>query len=212
LIYTYKNYMDKRHAHHYFTRLRTVPVVLLLASALVFALIGVFALRANNLKMLDLRQAVFVADEQNGDVEAALKSLREHVYGHMNTDLTAGSNGIYPPIQLKHRYERLVAAEKDRVGSHNAQVANDAQNLCEQRFPGSFSGGTRVPCVREYIDANSTSETPIPEGLYQFDFESPGWSPDLAGWSLVLSAMSMGIAIIVFVSERWLRHYIRRHA
>lgn len=172
----------------------------------------IIALRANNLRMLELRQAVFTADEQNGDVEGALRALREHVYSHMNSDLTAGSNGIYPPIQLQHRYDRLVTAEKERVGTTNAQVAEAAQAVCEQRFPGSFSGGPRVPCVREYIDANSTTEQPVPEALYQFDFESPSWSPDLAGWSLVLAAFSLLATVGLFASERWLRQRLHHHA
>jgi hypothetical protein len=204
--------MHKRYLHHVLKRLRAVPAAAFLISGIVLLVIAVFALRANNLRMLELREAVFAADEQNGDVEAALRDLREHVYAHMNTDLTASNNGIYPPIQLKYRYDRLVGAEKDRVSAVNAQVAIDAQNYCEQRFPGSFSGGPRVPCISEYIDANGASEQPISEALYQFDFESPGWSPDLAGWSIVLGLLSLVMGVSILAFEYGLRAYLHRHA
>ena len=34
--------------------------------------------------------------------------------------------------------------------------------------------------------------------LYQFDFVSPRWSPDLAGWSLL--AVPLGLASFVFTA------------
>ena len=36
------------------------------------------------------------------ELEAALEDLRSYVTQHMNTSLTAGSNGVYPPVQLKY--------------------------------------------------------------------------------------------------------------
>lgn len=72
-----------------------------LTIAIVASIVCVFALRANNLKALELRDNVVAVDKQNGDIEAALRELRTFVYGHMNTNLSSGPNAIKPPIQLK---------------------------------------------------------------------------------------------------------------
>src|SRR5690349_383020 len=71
------------------------------------SLLCVLALRHNNVRMTQLRDAVYVADKNNGDVNAVLNNLRKYVYAHMNTDLSSGSHGIKPPIQLKYTYQRL---------------------------------------------------------------------------------------------------------
>lgn len=189
--------MDKRKLHHRLVWLRRVPAFLFLGLAVFFAITAIFALRANNQKMVELRDAVFAADEQAGDVEGSLRALREHVYAHMNTNLSSGENTIHPPLQLKYTYERLAKAEQDKLQSTNAELYDAATKYCEARFPAGQLANGRVQCVAQYIDERGQGETvvSVPEELYKFDFVSPYWSPDLAGWSLVLS----GLALIVFV-------------
>lgn len=147
--------------------------------------------------MVDLREAVYRADETNGDVEGALRELRKHVHSHMNTNLTSGENSVKPPIQLKHTYERLVAAEQQKSKASSEQIYTEAQRHCETLNPSSFSGGSRVPCIQEYVTSHGggESQVSIPDSLYKFDFASPRWSPDLAGWSLVLSVILAALFI-----------------
>ena len=40
------------------------------------------------------------------------------------------------------------------------------------------------------------------EGLYKFDFVSAKWSPDLAGWSLVVAVASL-VGFIISLLYRW---------
>jgi len=186
----------KKRLYRLWAHFRTVKPVYLLVAVLVCGSVSVMALRANNQKMLELREAVFVADERGGDVEAALRALRQHVYAHMNTDLTSGDNAVYPPIQLKHTYERLLAEAQAAEKRTSEQIYSEAQAECERRFPDSFSGGPRVPCIREYVEQHQVAKTEIPDSLYKFDFVSPRWSPDLAGWSVVLTTvLVLGLAI-----------------
>jgi hypothetical protein len=159
--------------------------------------------------MIRLRDAVYQADEKNGDVETSLRHLREHVYAHMNTDLAGGANAIRPPIQLKHRYERLVAAEKAKVSTDNSRIYSDAQVDCERRFPQGLSGSNRIPCIQEYVASKGVTEKPIPDALYKFDFVSPRWSPDWAGWSLVLVGVTFAAFVLSFTSDRLVRMYLR---
>jgi hypothetical protein len=197
--------MRKRELHHLWTRLRQFSYWYFLIACIVFALIAVLSLRQNNITALRLRDKVIQADQADEDVEAALHSLRQYVYSHMNTNLSTG-NGIYPPIQLKYRYERLVAAEKQRVSDENAKIYNDAQNYCEARFPTGLSGSGRIPCIQQYIDSHGVKEQAIPDGLYKFDFASPAWSPDLAGWSIVIAVVLGILTIARFGLEYWLHH------
>lgn len=79
-----------------------------LALCVLFSVICVLALRDNYQTMTELRDQVYVADKNDGNVEGALQDLRSHVTSHMNTNLSSGHNSVYPPIQLKYTYQRLV--------------------------------------------------------------------------------------------------------
>lgn len=172
------------------------------------SVVCVTALRNNNLKMIELREAVYKADEKNGDVETALRNLRGYVYAHMNTDLASGSSGIRPPIQLKGRYDRLLAGERDRVTTNNSKIYTDAQADCERRFPAGLSGSNRIPCIQEYIAQKGAKEQPIQDALYKFDFLSPRWSPDLAGWSMLAAASLLVLFVIRIAVGIWLKHAV----
>lgn len=187
----------KKQLYHLWTLLRPIRPAYLLAVVLALGSVSIIALRSNNQTMLELREAVFVADERDGDVESALRALREQVYSHMNTNLASGDTAVYPPIQLKYTYERLLAAAQTEEKQASEQVYSEAQAECERRFPDSFSGGPRVPCIREYVEAHPVAKTEIPDSLYKFDFVSPRWSPDVAGWGLVLT----GFAVLALIGR-----------
>ena len=182
--------MDKGYLHYVWNR-RIKPIrpsYLILVCAL-FAIVCALSLRENNLGMIQLRNAVYEADEQNGDVEKALYELRSYVYSHMNTNLAGGENPVYPPIQLKYTYQRLVEAEQKRLSDAGSKIYSEAQAECERRFPDSFSGGPRIPCIQEYVTQHGVKPQQIPDGMYKFNFASPTWSPDTAGWTMLLAGL-----------------------
>lgn len=202
--------INKHSLHRAWVRIRPISHWYLLAACIVFMTISLLALRQNNLNAIKLRDKVIATDEANGDVEATLRELREYVHSHMNARLSGGPNAIYPPIQLKFRYERLLEAEKERVSTVNEKVYSEAQGICEQRFPTGLSGGGRVPCIEQYVTENGAKEKPIPESLYKFDFISPVWSPDVAGWTLIL-AMFTGLLFAVRLAlEVWFRYELKQ--
>jgi preprotein translocase subunit SecF len=165
----------------------------------VTAVICVFSLRHNNQTMIKLRQAVYSADQKNGDVNAALNSLRRYVYGHMNTNLSSGGNNIKPPIQLKYTYQRLYDTQSSQVQNANQQIYTDAELYC-QSINNAFFGTTRVPCVQNYVINHGikAANITIPAGLYEFDFISPTWSPDLAGFSLLATIILLAAFLLRF--------------
>ncbi len=203
--------VDNKKLHHLLARIRRLPHWGFFVAGVILLFVAAFALRANNQHMIELRQAVFAADEQDGDVESALRELREYVYAHMNTDLAAGDNAIKPPIQLKYRYERLVLAENAKLSTSNETIYTDAQNHCEQAVSTGFSGRNRLDCIKEYVDAHGvqTQAVNVPDALYKFDFISPTWSPDLAGWSLVAAALCFVAFTVLFLIEHIIRRRLR---
>jgi hypothetical protein len=198
--------MDKRHVHHIWTKVRRIRVWHLFVACLLFATLTIFALRSNNLTMVHLRNNVYQADKDNGDVTGTLQKLRSYVYAHMNTNLENGAGSVYPPIQLKYTYERLQKAAQADADAANSSVYTDAQHYCEQLYPDSFSGGPRVPCIENYVSTHGVKPKTIPDSMYKFAFVSPTWSPDLAGWSLVITfvlflLLIIRVAIWLFVKK-----------
>ncbi len=170
--------------------------------ALVSAVICVGAMRANNQRMSELREAVYVADKNNGDVKGALQELQAYVTSHMNTNLSSGKTAVYPPIQLKYTYERLVEAQNAQFAK-GSSLYNDAQRYCEGQNSADFSGRNRVPCIEQYVLSHTTAKpAAIPDGLYKFSFASPRWSPDLAGWSLLVTLVSLVMFVLLLAGQR----------
>ncbi|HEY5805978.1 MAG TPA: hypothetical protein VIS56_01160 [Candidatus Saccharimonadales bacterium] len=196
--------MDKSRLHHLWTWIRPVKTWYLFVAFVAVAVVHVAALRSNYTQMATLRSAVYQADKDGSNIEGALQELRAFVNGHMNTSLDSGT-GIYPPVHLKYTYERLVKAEQERVDAINSQVYTDAQKRCEELYPGSFSGGPRVPCIEQYVKANGASTHSIPDAQYKFDFASPSWSPDLAGWSQIFATALLLLTVVRLALGKWLK-------
>lgn len=195
--------MNKRELHHLWTYVRRVKIWHLFVLLIVSIIVCVFALRENNLQMVKLRNAVYQADQSGTGVEQALQKLRGYVQVHMNTDLSSGTTAVYPPIQLKYTYARLQQAEQQRVTSTNAALYPEAQAYCQQQNPTDFSGRNRVPCIESYVAQYGAKAHTIPDSMYKFSFISASWSPDVAGWSLVISIVLALFIIVRFCIGRW---------
>jgi len=197
--------MAHRHLHKAHSKLQPISLWYFLAAALISGTVCVYAMRQNNLTMVSLRNEVFAADKKGGDVEKSLKNLQRYIYAHMNTNLNS-NNSVYPPIQLKYTYERLVEAEKTRVTNTNERLYQDAQTVCQPQ-----AQATRLTCVGDYVTAHSAKEQPIPASLYQFDFVSPSWTPDLAGWSLAVTAILVTLFTLRYGLERLIRQELKKN-
>jgi preprotein translocase subunit SecF len=200
--------MGKRQIHHILVRLRGARLAYFVIVFVLCAVVFAFSYRHNNLTALYLRDRLIQIDKDNGDVKAALNTLRQYTYSHMNADLSSGG-GIYPPIQLKYTYDRLVQAQKAGVDAANSTLYTDAQNYCEGRIKSRLTT-ERVPCIQDYLATHSApAPQSIPDGLYKFDFVAPTWSPDLAGWSLVAMIIAFISLVTRIALEFWLRYRLR---
>jgi hypothetical protein len=155
---------------------------------LISAIVCVVSLRHNNGTMATLRQAVYTADRSGNGVEEALDRLRAYVYSHMNTNLQNGNGSIKEPIQLTYSYQRAQEAESARIKAINDSIRPSAEAYCNAQHPVDTQ--TLTNCVQDYIlRGGGQREQVVPPALYQFNFVSPTWSPDLAGFSLIISLL-----------------------
>lgn len=168
----------------------------------------VYGLISNGNGAVERYNRLLAADEAGGDVDTALNELRSYIYSHMNTEI-GGPNGIYPPIQLKGTYDRLVAAEQKRVSDTNEKLQPEAIAFCEAQNPAGFSGRYRIECIAEYVDTHGTKAREIEDALYKYDFVAPRWSPDLAGFSLlgiIFFGLFTAFSIFTYLRTKHLVH------
>jgi preprotein translocase subunit SecF len=200
--------------HHLWTQVRRVKPWYFLLVCLLLAALSVYALRQNNLKMAQLRSTVYAADKDDGNVGGALKALQAYVTMHMNTNLSSGPDGAYPPIQLQYTYERLQQSQAQQQldeSQTNSQLYTAAQVYCQQQDSTDFSGRNRVPCIIQYVQSHGVSNfaiQTIPASLYEFDFVSPRWSPDLAGWSMLAAVVAFLLFLATWATDRWFKQQL----
>ncbi len=156
--------------------------------------------------MLELREAVFTADRDDGDTATALSKLQLFVVTHMNTTLP--KLGEEKAIQLKYTYERRIDAEEARVSAARTALSSEATDYCQRTFAGA-SFAVRSQCVEDYYTAHPVSSLEIPKELYAYDFVTPLWVPDRAGL-LILAAAFLGLVLLLrLISWLVVRHSSR---
>lgn len=182
-----------------------------LIATLICAGVAVSALRANNEHMAMLRADVYAADKSGVGVPTALDNLQAYVTAHMNTNLSSGAGSVYPPIQLEYTYLRLVQAQDQIAQSSNSGLYTAAQDYCQKVVQHYFAGPKIVPCIENYVSTHGTLGTKLPTispALYEFDFVSPSWSPDLAGWMLLATIFFATIALLLALTSLYRRFLV----
>jgi hypothetical protein len=119
----------------------------------------------------------------------------------MNTSLTSGPNSVYPPIQLTYSYDRSTASQAESLQQKNSSLYTEAEDYCQAEVPNGFSGRYRVPCIEQFVTSHGLDQANVPSSLYQFDFISPTWSPDLAGWTLISTFILAILSIVSFAMK-----------
>jgi len=189
---------DKRKLYHRLTVLKRVKTWQLLILLLVFGVVAAFLLRQNNLHMIELRNQVTKADEENTDVKKALLDLQSYVSGHMNTSL---GNGIY----LQETYQRAYTnAVQKAVAATNpqAKLYEQVELECRPVYQRTKSFPAYTLCAKEKLDNLAPSQdalaglkTPSAD-LYHYNFASPYVSFDSAGILVIITGV-IGLLIMI---------------
>ncbi len=204
--------VNKRRLHHTLVVLRQVKTWQLLAVLVVLVAASAFFMRQNNLRMIELRNLVMQADEQNKDIPVALNNLQSYIATHMNTGM--GDRGIY----LEHSYQRAydVAVQKAaQGGSASAVTYQQADKACQDLFSKTSSFPAYIQCVTDKVAASGAAADPVASiqapsaDLYRFNFAAPLWSPDVAGFTL-LTAMLIAAIIAFRLILMWVIYLLLR--
>ena len=204
---------DKRQAQRSIRQLQRIKtwqlVVLLILSSFVSATL----LRLNNIGMIERRDAVLSADEQGKDEVTTLRlyDLQRYVSAHMNTDM---SGGIY--LEAGYKRDTKIAYDKASNDSNpNGNVYKKAQAVCAPKF-SSFSYAY-IQCTTDELAKYPSSQSLISDvnapraDSYKHVFISPVWSPDFAGWSVLITA-AIGLMILARLTAMLvLRTILKRH-
>lgn len=163
--------------------------------------------------MVERRTAVVSADE-SGDqdnIVRRLYDLQQYVSSHMNTDM---GKGIYLEASYKRDSQKALDAAASEQNA-NGNIYKKAQDVCRPKF-SSYSTAY-LQCTTSELakypagsDLVSAVKFPPPES-YLHDFVSPVWSPDFAGWSVVVCAVLTLMIIVRLVSLAVLKLILRRH-
>lgn len=184
-------------------RLQRIQTWQLFVLLIIFAFIAATFLRLNNIGMVQRREAVIVADK-SGNPEVTLQrlyDLQQYVSSHMNTNL---GRGVY----LEAGYNRDTQNWQEGQygeGNPNGNIYKKAQEVCAPRY-SSYSQAY-LECTTSELakypaaeGPDSSSDRPRQEA-YIHSFSSPLWSPDFAGWSVLLVgviALLITIRLIAF--------------
>ena len=195
---------DKRATQAKIRRLKKVKTWQLVILLIMSAFISATLLRLNNVGMIERRTAVVSADKagDTATLERRLYDLQRYVSEHMHTDPGR--------VALVYAYERDNQKHKD---DYTASIADQPQGDVYQQAeavcgPIARAQGWRWPDARytECLDrelSNHPGAAEITEGFkptpiepYYQKFVSPLWSPDFAGWSVIVTGV---IALIILL-------------
>ncbi len=176
-------------------------------------------LRLNNIGMLQRREAVLAADKE-GTTDALtnrLYDLQRYASAHMNA-----STGDVP---LQESYNREAQRLRDTALAQASQSGENIYKKIEDEVCGPLAraNGWRWPDPR-YINCQTeqlakypaasqpSSEIPTPvKELYIHRFYSPLWSPDFAGFSVLVCLALTVVIIIRLLTLLALRLVLRRY-
>lgn len=187
---------DKRKLHHALVVLRRIKTWHLLLALLLLAGLSAYLLRQNNLGMVERRNLVKQADEQNGNIAQSLTELQRYVGLHMNTELGQG-------IFLEHGYQRAYDVQIQEAASAvnpNSQAYQDIETRCRTQHGGTLS--SYIACVQDGLKVLAPGTDPLanvkapPQELFKYNFASPVLSFDWAGLAVLATLLTTVLLIL----------------
>lgn len=215
--YWYNKCMKKRGRN----KLKKVKTWQLLVVLLPLLFIDATLLRADHVRMTELRDAVLKADEEEKDEEVArtLNELKEYVFSNIVINVV-DDNGIQKvtfgtgPFYLEHQYIRAAnKALREAEGSiasdanPNGNIYKMASDVCQPQAIAngwSWNDANYINCmvgeIQKYPASDELNDTiaanlPSTE-LYRKEYVSPLWAPTLTGFMLLITLV---IIVVIFI-------------
>ncbi len=187
---------DKRHVKQRIKQIERVKTWQLIILLILSAFLAATFLRINNVGMVQRRDAVLTADKEGNidDVQSRINELRRYTAAHMNAD----TGVFYLQEQYNRDVQKALKSSSD-LSSERARANEQADRVCKPRFTGWSTA--YMECFLNELAKYPTSSTlpavtlPSP-ALYRYEFSAPRWSPDFAGFTVLLT---LGITVVIVV-------------
>jgi hypothetical protein len=204
--------VDKRKVRRSIKQLQVVKTWQLIILLVLMLFITATFLRLNNVGMISRRNAVAAADK-SGDIDQIqqrLYDLQRYAAAHMNAD----TGVMYLQGQYNRDVQRQAEAASTTGSTKALEIRRAAEDVCKPQFNGWSPA--YVQCYVNELNKHPSDEisaqlTPPSSALYRYSFVSPLWSPDFAGFSLLVSIL---IALFIFLrllTLAILRMLLKRH-
>ncbi|NCU37638.1 hypothetical protein EOL96_01050 [Candidatus Saccharibacteria bacterium] len=204
---------DKRRVTRSIKQLQAVKTWQLVIVLILMLFVSATFLRLNNTGMIERKNAVVAADKTGNieDIQSRIYDLQRYAAAHMNAD-----TGVF---YLQEQYNRDVkeqALEASNGGSERAlEIRKAADAVCQPLFSGWSPAYVRCyvnELNKHSADEINSAQLQLPSSAqYRYSFVSPLWSPDFAGWSLLVSAAIVLMIVFRLLGLGVLRLLIARH-
>lgn len=203
---------DTRRVKQSIRQLQRIKTWQLLILLILMGFVAATFLRLNNIGMIQRRDAVLAADK-TGDtsvIQSRLYDLQRYAAAHVNSD----TGSFYLEQQYRRDAQRAVDAAKND-DNPNGNINVKAEAVCKPQY--TVWSPAYVQCFADELAKYPPSPDPaqnvtLPStNLYRYNFASPLWSPDFAGWSVLACAVILLMIVARLISLGILRLLIRRH-
>ena len=202
-------------------KFRKVKTWVLLILLVVLSFIDATLLRVTHIKMVELRDAVLVADESEDDeaIAAALTELRDFTFSHIVINVVE-ENGQQRvtfgtgPFYLEHQYRRKANEAIETLeatladGSNpNGNIYKMASDVCSPQaimYGWNWDSPQYINCMMgeiqkypaaEELSLEISARLPSTE-LFRINYASPLWAPTLTGFCLLVTLL---IIVVIFI-------------
>lgn len=206
--------MKKRNLKLDIQRLSRVKTWQLLILLVLAAFIAATFLRLNNVGMIERRDAVLSADKAGdvSDIARRIVDLQHYSAKHMNTN----TGRIELTGQYDRDRQRLLASASDSSNPHG-NIYAAADEVCKPQFPPSTYPVGYQQCILAELGKHPaapslTGQIQMPDAaLYRYEFISPLWTADWAGWSIVVCLLIVLVIVLRLVTLGVLHLLLKRN-
>lgn len=204
---------EKKNIRRNLRRLQKIKTWQLIALLIPVGFVAATFLRLNNIGMVQRREAVLAADSAGNDeiTKNRLYDLQRFISDHMNTDI---GKGIY--LETAYRRDVQTAYENaSQSNNPNGNIYEKVQQICAPQFTHwsqAYIQCTTNELAKYPAAADLVSAVNLPRAdAYLHSFISPVWSPDFAGWSLLICVVILVMIITRLAAVGLLKLLLRHH-
>jgi hypothetical protein len=204
---------EKRQIKYTIKRLQNIKIWQLVLLLILASFVAMTFLRLNNVGMIERRAAVIAADEAGDQavIQDRLYDLQRYVAQHMNTDM--GEKGVPLEQSFLRDYEARLEQASGQQNA-NGDIFKISNEICRARVSRSLTAhkDCMTTELAKYPAGNDlVYEITLPSEPYYHSFASPLWSPDFAGWSVVVVVIIILMIIVRIISVSILKLMLHRH-